>query len=201
MAECCLRHEMVIIADEIHSDLVYSGYQHIPIASLDKEVAASTVTLIAPSKTFNIAGLDCSILICQNRDLKKRIKEARRGLMGGVNLLGMTAAEAAYRDGTSWLIEVLTYLEANRDHLMTYLNEKLPAIHMVKPEATYLAWLDCRDLGLEIPPCEHFHARARVALNDGRDFGEPGNGFVRLNFGCSREMLDEALERMRRSLD
>lgn len=201
MAECCLRHEMVIIADEIHSDLVYSGYQHIPIASLDKEIAASTVTLIAPSKTFNIAGLDCSILICQNRDLKKRIKEARRGLMGGVNLLGMTAAEAAYRDGASWLIEVLTYLEANRDHLMTYLNEKLPAIHMVKPEATYLAWLDCRDLGLEIPPCEHFHARARVALNEGRDFGEPGNGFVRLNFGCSREMLDEALERMRQSLD
>ena len=200
MAESCLRRKMVIIADEIHCDLIFSGYQHIPIASLDQEVAASTVTLIAPSKTFNIAGLDCSILICQDRELRERIKQAKRGLMGGVNLLGMAAAVAAYRDGASWLAEVIAYLETNRDHLMTYLEEKLPRIHMVKPEATYLAWLDCRELNLPISPREHFYRNARVALNDGSDFGEPGRGFVRLNFGCSREILDKALESMSSSL-
>lgn len=200
MAEICLRRGMVIISDEIHSDLVYSGYHHIPIASLDDEVAANTVTLIAPSKTFNIAGLDCSVLICTNQELQKRIKNARRGLMGGVNLLGMTAAVAAYREGAAWLAEVMRYLEGNRDHLIAYLKTKMPRIHMAKPEATYLAWLDCRELGLDVRPSEHFHAKARVVLNNGEDFGKPGKGFVRLNFGCSRETLDEALERMRRSL-
>ena len=200
MAGECLRHEMIIIADEIHCDLVYKGYQHIPIASLDDEIAASTVTLIAPSKTFNIAGLDCSILICQNEELRKRILHSKRGLMGGVNLLGMTAAAAAYREGASWLSEVLAFLESNREHLMAYIEHNLPRIHMVKPEATYLAWLDCRELELAPSPREYFFQRARVALNDGRDFGEPGTGFVRLNFGCSRETLDNALERMCHSL-
>ncbi len=201
MAEICLRKGMIIISDEIHCDLVYSGYQHIPIASLDQEVASSTVTLIAPSKTFNIAGLDCSMLICTNNELRKRVRSARRGLMGGVNLLGMAAAAAAYRGGEAWLAEVMAYLEWNRDHLMDYLAQHLPRIHMVKPEATYLAWLDCRNLELTVPPCEHFHRNARVALNNGAEFGEPGAGFVRLNFGCARETLDKALERMRNSLN
>lgn len=200
MAQICLRRGMVIISDEIHCDLVYRGYQHVPMASLDEEIAASTVTLIAPSKTFNIAGLDCSMLICTNNGLMKRIRQARRGLMGGVNLLGMTAAAAAYREGGDWLAEIMTYLEANRDHLIAYLKAHLPQIHMAKPEATYLAWLDCRALALDVSPCEHFQRHARVALNNGADFGEPGNGFVRLNFACARETLDEALERMRSSL-
>jgi cystathionine beta-lyase len=155
------------------------------------------VTLIAPSKTFNIAGLDCSMIICTDRELRERIKHARRGLMGGVNLLGIAAAIAAYRDGQSWLDEILHIMEGNRDFLMDYLVRNLPAIKMVKPEATYLAWLDCNGLGLPDRPDCYFLEHARVALNNGEDFGEPGRGHVRLNFGCSREVLEVALERMK----
>ena len=200
MAGICLKHHVVIISDEIHCDLVYRGYQHIPIASLDSEISASTVTLIAPSKTFNIAGLDCSILICTNHELRDRIKQAKRGLMGGVNLLGIAAATAAYRDGQSWLDEVLGLLEENRDFLLDYLAHNLPGIKAARPESTYLAWLDCSDLALPDRPDRYFLEHARVGLNNGEDFGTPGKGHVRLNFGCSRQVLEEALERMRRSV-
>lgn len=196
MAEICLRHDVVICADEIHCDLVYSGHKHLPIASIDPEIAAHTVTLMAPSKTYNIPGLACSMLICTNPELRQRIENARRGLLGWVNIMGMTAAEAAYRDGDLWLREVLGLLESNRDFLYDYLKKNIPQIKMVKPEATYLAWLDCRDLNLPIPPQKFFLERARVALNDGADFGEPGRGYVRLNFACSRSTLTLALERM-----
>lgn len=198
MAEICLRHNMVICSDEIHSDLVYPGASHVPIASIDAEIANQTVTLIAPSKTYNIAGLECSALICTNAELREKIQHARRGLLGGVNALGMIAGTAAYREGDDWLREVMAVLESNRDFLMGYLAEKLPAIKMVQPEATYLAWLDCRELNLPVSPAKYFLEHARVAVNAGEDFGKPGEGFVRLNFGCTRSTLLEALERMRR---
>lgn len=198
MAEICLRHNMVICSDEIHSDLVYQGASHVPIASIDAEIADHTVTLIAPSKTYNIAGLECSALICTNAELREKIQHARRGLLGGVNLLGMIAGAAAYREGDDWLREVMAVLESNRDFLMGYLAEKLPAIKMLQPEATYLAWLDCRELNLPASPAKYFLEHARVAVNAGEDFGKPGEGFVRLNFGCTRSTLLEALERMRR---
>jgi len=198
MAEICLRHNMVICSDEIHSDLVYPGASHVPIASIDAEIANQTVTLIAPSKTYNIAGLECSALICTNAELREKIQHARRGLLGGVNALGMIAGAAAYREGDNWLKEVMTVLESNRDFLMDYIVEKLPAIKMVQPEATYLAWLDCRELNLPASPAKYFLEHARVAVNAGEDFGKPGEGFVRLNFGCTRSTLLEALERMRR---
>ncbi len=157
-----------------------------------------TVTLIAPSKTYNIAGLECSALICTNAELREKIQHARRGLLGGVNALGMIAGAAAYREGDDWLREVMAVLESNRDFLMGYLAEKLPAIKMIQPEATYLAWLDCRELNLPVSPAKYFLEHARVAVNAGEDFGKPGEGFVRLNFGCTRSTLLEALERMRR---
>ncbi len=200
MAEICLPHRVIICSDEIHSDLVFSESRHIPIASLGDEIAASTITLIAPSKTFNIAGLDCAALICTNPDLRERIKNARRGLVGHVNLLGMSAAAAAYRDGESWLAEVLSILESNRNFLMDYLGSEFPEIRVVKPEATYLAWLDCTALALPESPFEFFLKDARVALNQGLDFGEPGRNHVRLNFGCPRATLEEALDRMCRSI-
>lgn len=200
MAEICLRHHVVICSDEIHSDLVYQGASHVPIASIDAEIADQSVTLIAPSKTYNIAGLECSALICTNADLREKIQHARRGLLGGVNALGMVAGAAAYREGDEWLREVLAILESNRDFLMDYLTTRLPAIKMIQPEATYLAWLDCRELNLHASPAKYFLEHARVALNDGEDFGEPGKGFVRMNFGCARSTLLEALERMRRAI-
>lgn len=200
-AEICLAHQVIICSDEIHSDLVYTGNQHVPIASLDKEIGKQAVTLIAPSKTFNIAGLDCSILICENRELMVQIKEAKRGILGGVNVLGVTAAVAAYRHGQPWLDAILHTLEENRDYLCKRIRETMPKIKVNPPQATYLAWLDCRQANLTGEPFEFFLKNAKVALNCGSIFGKEGEGFVRLNFGCSRSVLEQALGRMNQSME
>jgi len=200
MAELCLRHDMIICSDEIHCDLLFSGHQHIPIASLAPEIADRTITLMAPSKTFNIAGLCCSVAIIQNKDLRDKFNAARADLVGWPNVLGYTAALAAYRDGQPWLDGVLRYLEANRDFLLQYVAAHLPGIAMTKPEGTYLAWLDCRQAGLPGKPYEFFLKQARVALNDGATFGRGGEGFVRLNFACPRTTLLAALERLKTAL-
>jgi cystathionine beta-lyase len=200
MAEVCLRHEVVICSDEIHCDLVFEGYEHLPIASLAPEIADRTITLLAPSKTFNIAGLKCSLAIIENADLRKRFVEAKRGLVPWVNLLGQVAALAAYRDGGPWLEAVLSYLQANRDFLHDYVASHLTGVSMTRPEGTYLAWLDCREAGIPGNPHEFFLEEAKVAMNDGATFGQGGEGFVRLNFGCPRSMLVQALEQMRAAL-
>ena len=199
MAEICLRHNIVICSDEIHCDLIFSGQQHMPIATLAPEVTAQTITLIAPSKTYNIAGLHASVAIIPNPELRQRYQAARRGLVPSVGLMGQTAALAAYRDGQPWLDAVLEYLEANRDFVAEFVREELPGITMHPPEGTFLAWLDCRGAGLE-EPHQFFLDKARVALNDGAVFGRGGEGFVRLNFACPRSTLAEALGRMRDAL-
>jgi cystathionine beta-lyase len=200
MAESCLRHQMTIISDEIHCDLVFKGKKHIPIASLDADIANSTITLIAPSKTFNIAGLEASAAIITNPEIRKKVQLAGRGVIGWVNLLGQTAALAAYQKGLPWLKAVLEYLEANRDFMDDFTRAELPGIKMNKPEATYLGWMDCRQAGISGNPYEFFLKHARVALNDGARFGKGGEGFVRLNFGCPRVTLEEALNRMKEAL-
>jgi cystathionine beta-lyase len=200
LAEICLEHEAVICSDEIHCDLVYSSYRHIPVASLDSEIARKAITLMAPSKTFNIAGLQCSFAVIQNRELRKRLLKSRKGLVPWVNLMGLVAAQAAYQDGQEWLEQLLVYLEANRDFLYRYVQENLPGVSMGQVEGTYLAWLDCRAAGIEGNPYKYFLEKARVALNDGETFGRGGQGFVRLNFACPRSTLSQALERMRAAL-
>ena len=200
MAHICLRHGVTICSDEIHCDLVFSGNKHIPIASLDKEIAQNTVTLMAPTKTFNIAGLQCSFAIVQNKELLHKLEESARGLVMWVNLLGLTATLAAYRDGQEWLSQVMGYMESNRDYLYDYVQTNLPQLKMVKPEGTYLAWLDCQQASIQGSPCDFFVKEARVGLNDGASFGNGGQGFVRLNFACTRAVLSEALERMRAAL-
>jgi len=201
LAEVCLRHDVVICSDEIHCDLVFQGHPHIPIASLSPEVAAQTITLFAPSKTYNVAGLSCSVGVVQNPELRAKLKATGAGLIPHVNVLGYTAALAAYRDGQEWLDALLVYLEANRDYLLDYIADHLPGIKCQRSEGTYLAWLDCREASIPGNPHEFFLERARVALNDGAVFGEGGEGFVRLNFGCPRATLTEALERMRKALE
>ncbi len=201
MAEICLRRGVVICSDEIHCDLVFSGYRHTPIAALDAEIAASTVTLMAPSKTFNIPGLKCAFAVIPNPSLRDRFQKSRRGLVGDVNLMGYQAALAAYRFGDAWLTELLVYLQANRDFLFDIIRRDFPSIRMKKPDATYLAWLDCRDAGVGSDPCGFFLEKARVGLNDGKSFGPGGEGFVRLNFGCPRSTLEEGLNRMRAALE
>ena len=202
MARICLRRGLLICADEIHCDLTFSGQRHIPIASLDPEIEARTITLMAPSKTFNLPGLKCSVAIIPNATLREKFVAAQLDLVKAVNILGYTATVAAYRDGQPWLDELLRYLEANRDFVVDYVRSKLPGVGMAPPEATYLAWLDCRDAKLpDDDPYTFFLDQARVALNDGKAFGRGGAGFVRLNFACPRVTLAEALDRMRHALE
>lgn len=200
MAEICLAHDVLICSDEIHCDLLFQNTEHLPMATLAPEVAEQTITLMAPSKTFNVPGLKCSFAIVENAALRKTLTEPHTGLVHGINVLGYTTALAAYRDGQTWLDELLLYLEANLDFLLEYVEANLPGITMSRPEATYLAWLDCREAGIPGNPHEFFLKEARVAVNDGATFGRGGEGFVRLNFGCPRWRLTEALEKMKEAL-
>lgn len=201
MADICLRRGVTICSDEIHCDLIFKGHKHIPIAAIDEEISRSTVTLMSATKTFNIAGLQCSFAIIQDEELRNKFVQSMQGLVMWVNLVGLTAALAAYRDGGEWLEQVLVYLQGNRDFLHEYVKAELPQIKMVTPEGTYLAWLDCRQSGIEGNPYNFFLQEARVALNDGVKFGQGGEGFVRLNFACTRAVLKEALSRMKASLE
>jgi cystathionine beta-lyase len=200
MAQTCLRHGVTICSDEIHCDLIYRGQHHTPIASLDPEIAQNTITLIAPSKTYNIPGLQCSIAIIQNRELRKCYLRAKKGLVPWVNLMGLLAAQAAYQEGQEWLQQALFYLEGNRDYLYQYIREQMQGIEMSVPAATYLGWLDCREVKIPGNPYKFFLEKGRVAFNDGEDFGKGGEGFIRLNFGCPRSVLMDGLERMKKAL-
>lgn len=200
IAEICLRHEILICSDEIHSDLIYSSHQHTPIASLSKEIEKNVITFIAPSKTYNVAGLNCAVAIIPNPSLREQFTRQKEAFAGHVNGLGSLAGLSAYRDGGEWLESLLQYLENNRDLVSTIVQEKFCRVSMDSPEGTYLAWLDCRQLGFNEDPCEFFLREAKVGLNNGADFGEPGKGFVRLNFGCPKSILLEALERMERAI-
>jgi cystathionine beta-lyase len=200
IADICLRHNLVLCSDEIHCELLYPPHRHIPIASMDPEIAARTVTLMAPSKTYNVAGLECGYAIIKNPELRKRWKDFSYGLIPGVNIAGHVAALAALRDGQEWLDQVLDYLRGNRDFVSEYIRENMPSIRMFTVEATYLAWLDCRNAQLPENPADFFLKHARVGLNDGAEFGRGGENNVRLNFACSRKLLAHALERMKEAL-
>ena len=197
MAEICLRHNVLICADEIHHDLVYPGNQHIPVASLSPEIAANTITLLAPSKTFNIAGLKASVAVIENDKLRAQYEAAKQGLVGWVNLLGQVAMQTSYEQGEGWLDALLTYLESNRNYTLDFVNEQLPGVSMAKPEGTYLAWLDCREMEVEGKPCDFFLEKGHVAMNDGAWFGKGGDGHVRFNFGAPRALVADALDRMK----
>ena len=198
LAALCLRRDILICSDEIHCDLLFDGRRHVPIASLGAEVARRSVTLMAPSKTFNVPGLRCSFAIVPDAALRRRF--AGDADFSEINNMGLAAALAAYRDGQDWLGQALAYLQANRDFVADYVRRELPGVAMVAPEATYLAWMDCRQSGIAGSPQEFFLERARVALHDGAWFGTRGEGFVRLNFGCPRATLAEALARMKAAL-
>lgn len=201
MAALCLENDMVICSDEIHAELLFDDHQHIPIATLSPEVARRTITLLAPSKTFNIAGFHYSVAVIEDEMLRERFQTAMGGLMPSLDILAWVAGTTAYREGDPWLREVLNYMDANRRYVADYVQGHLPGIEMAMPEGTYLAWLNCQGLGLsEETPHAFFLREAKVALNDGAAFGEGGEGFVRLNFGCPRALLTEGLDAMRDSL-
>jgi cysteine-S-conjugate beta-lyase len=201
LADICIRHNILICADEIHCDLLYPGYQHIPIATLGNEVAERTITFMSPSKTFNLAGLKCSFAIISNPLLREAWVRGSEGLIPHVNIMGLTAALAGFKDGQGWLDQCLSYLKGNRDFLVEYVREKLPSISMTRMEGTYLAWLDCTKSGIRGNPFYFFLREGKVALNDGAECGKGGEGFVRLNFACPRKTLVDALERMTGALE
>ncbi len=199
MSEICIRNNIIICSDEIHSDIVFSGAKHTPTASLADDVAQSTITLLSASKTFNLAGLKSSAVIISNPDLREKFQTKMREFSSDVNLLGEIAMSAAYSHGQDWLRELLVYLEANRDFLAEYVTNNLPGINMHTPEGTYLGWLDCSGTGID-KPAEYFLANAKVSLNSGDWFGDDYSQYVRINFGCPRETLISALDRIKASL-
>ena len=201
IADFVLRHDLILFSDEIHCDLLHPGSQHISIASLSTEIAERTITLSAPSKTFNIPGLGLGFAVIENPEFMRKMRSAIYENAAFVNTLAYTAAEAAYRDGQAWLDGLLAYLTENRDLMVDFMHEHLPQIPLTKPEGTYLAWLDCRSLNTEESPYTFFLNHARIAFNDGAAFGEDGQGFVRLNYGCTRSTLVDALERMREAVN
>jgi cysteine-S-conjugate beta-lyase len=195
-AEVAERHDLTIGSDDIHAGLILDeGIRHLPIATLSPETARRTITLLAPSKTYNIPGLGCSFAVVSDPALRKSFIKAAGRIVPHVNALGYTAAEAAYRHGEEWRQALLTYLRGNRD-LVEEAVKGIPGLATTHVEATYLAWIDTRASGIENPG--RFFEEVGVGLSNGVDFDAPG--FVRLNFGCSRPLLVEALQRMRGAL-
>ncbi|HWQ73329.1 MAG TPA: PatB family C-S lyase [Desulfitobacteriaceae bacterium] len=202
VARLCRQYNVILISDEIHSDLVYKGYKHIPIAPLSEEVLRNSVTLVSPTKTFNLAGLCQSTAIIPNAGLRQGfINTISRTGAGMLNVFGLEAAEVAYSCCEDWLEELMIYLQKNLEITEEYFKKYIPQIKVIRPEATYLAWLDCKQLPLEMEKLKEFFTfRAGVGLNDGITFGKEGLGFQRLNFACPRTLLREGLERIRKAV-
>ena len=196
VAQVCLKHNIIICSDEIHCDLVLDGAEHVPTATLGEEISANTITLMSASKTFNLPGLNCAFAVISNERLRRTFIKNRMEIVPNTNALGYAACLAAYRDCENWRAELIDYLRGNRDLVHGFINEEIPRLSMDNVEATYLAWIDARKL--EVPNPALFFERAGVGLSDGRHF--QGEGYVRLNFGCPRETLLEALGRMKRAV-
>jgi len=201
MGEICVKNDILIVADEIHSELLLDNNKFNPIAKLSAEIAKRTITLIAPSKTFNVPGLFCGFAIIPNEELRLRYAKTVENLRLHVSSMGLHAARVAFSgqcDG--WLKELRSYLTGNRDFLVDYVTEFMPDVKTTVPAATYLGWLDFTALNLEKSPFEFLLNNAKVALSDGAIFGEGGSGHVRINFGTSRKILKQGLDRMRKAL-
>jgi len=190
------RNNLLVISDEIHCDLVYAPHQHVPTASISELASERTVTLTAATKTFNMAGLRMAFIHSASQQYAPQLKEIRPRMIGGINGLGQVATVAGWEKGEAWIAGLVEGLDHNRNLLAELLSAHLPQIRYRPPQATYLAWLDCRELGLGDDPAETFMSRGKVALNSGLDFGVEGTGHVRLNFATSPEMLTMIVERM-----
>lgn len=201
LAEICIRNDMLIVSDEIHSELLLGGAKFQPLAALSREIADHTITLISASKTFNVPGLFSAFAIIPNKTIRERYQQTVFKM--GLHLAspGLAAAHVAYSGKADlWLRELRQYLTANRDFVLEYAEKYLPGIRTTRPDATYLIWLDCSELKLGESPFEFFLKRGKVALSDGGRFGRGSEEFVRLNFGTSRALLKQGLDRMRKAL-
>ncbi len=196
LGDIIIGHGAIVISDEIHCEILFKGHIHTPFASISEEFEQSSIVCMAPSKTFNLAGLAASSIIIPNKKLRDSFNEAKAGIPGP-NLFGFTAMEAAYRYGDEWLVQLLDYLQYNLEFTLAYFIEKIPRIRIIQPQGTYLLWLDCRELGMDDMTLRDFMRKeARVGLDDGFLFGVGGSGFQRMNIACPRTILKEALNRI-----
>ncbi len=197
LAEICSRHNLMVISDEIHGEIIFPENEHIPFASLNADTASRTLTCIAASKTFNVAGLATSVVIGTDPQVFSRFKAGLPGISGHANLFGLTALEAAFTACDDWLDGLISYLDGNRRLVQDFFASLNSGISSNLPEATFLSWLDCSGLGMDDGELKRFFAeKALVGLNPGVSFGEGGEGHMRLNFGCPRALLEEGLERI-----
>lgn len=198
IGEICLRHQVLVVSDEIHSDFVYPGHVHTVFASINEAFAQNCITCTAPSKTFNLAGLQASNIIIPNEGLRKRFTEAmRKAGIGELNIMALAACQAAYEEGEEWLEQLKSYLHGNVSFVGRFLKERLPQIRLIEPEGTYLIWLDFRGLGLNNGDLEDFIVnKAGLWLSAGDMFGREGEGFERMNIACPRAILEQAFNRL-----
>jgi cystathionine beta-lyase len=196
LGQLALEHDLIVVSDEIHADLTFPEHRHLPFASLGPELSQRTITLTSATKAFNLAGLPCAFAIFGSDRVQQPFRDLPPHVIGHCGILDDAATCAAWTEGQPWLDEVMAYLLENRRLVLEFFARELPALRVLPPEATYLAWLDCRDLELSGDPFEFFLRRARVALSRGPDFGSGGEGCARLNFATSRAILLEILERM-----
>lgn len=203
LGEICLRHHVIVVSDEIHNDFVYPGYEHTVFANVDPRFAEFTLTCTSPSKTFNLAGLQISNIFIPNENLRKAFKtEIDRTGYDEPNALGVVACEAAYRAGEDWLEQLRAYLLKNLNFLRDFLQEKIPQIHLVEPEGTYLVWLDCSELGITGKELDQFIVdKAGLWLDGGSMFGPSGAAFQRVNIACPQATLELALNKLKEAVD
>lgn len=199
LGEICLKNNLLVISDEIHADLVLYQQKHFPFASLSEDLAMNSITTVAPSKTFNLAGLQASYVITPNPDLATDYRTAlEKAAIARPNLFAIAASEAAYNYGDEWLDQLLAYLEASHRFVENFIEKEIPKLEVIKAQASYLAWIDCRQLGLTPEELKSFMLnKAGLGLNQGYIFGEGGEGFVRMNLGCPRALITRALEKLR----
>ncbi len=202
LADICQKHGVYIVSDEIHSDLTREPHKHVPISSLPEDYSAFTVTLIAPSKTFNLAGLQASALIIPNNVVRTKIQKvfARQGAFT-LNRLGIAAMEAAYRYGHEWLDEAIDYIQRNNRLVKEYVEAEIPELTVMEPEGSYLVWIDCRKLGLSDKELLALFLDAGIALGNGAKYGPGGEGFMRINVACPRSLVQDGVERMKKAVD
>ena len=203
LGELCVKNNVLVMSDEIHADLIYKNYSYTPLASISNEIANYTVTFIAPSKTFNMAALATSSVISSNIELKEKYDKVLDAIHIGMgNVFGTVASEAAYTHGDEWLDQLMEYLETNLNLVEDYIKEKIPQIQMLRPEGTYLVWLDCSDLDLKGKDLKNFMIEdAGLGFNDGRMFGTGGEGFMRMNIACPKQIVLDALIRLEKAVN
>lgn len=202
LGDICVKHQIKVVADEIHGDHVLKGHSYTPFASISEAFAQISVTCIAPTKTFNIAGLQAAVMVIPNKSIKESINlfQMKQGTIM-LNAFGIVAMEAAYRHGDTWLGEVLEYIEGNMEIAIEFINRELPSLKVAKPEGTYLLWIDCRTLNLKDEQIKHLLLeKGKLAVDFGKKFGVEGDGFIRMNVACPKETLLDGLNRLKKAL-